>query len=116
MDIANEDPEYQDLLEAVSSEHNFNQLDEEHTARKFKKVWKQLSIINLPNGHLVLYNKSRVVPPVQAVQQLLQELHLHHSSASSMVDTIKLTFYWPRYEADTYDYVRMCATCEETSC
>ena len=74
VDKANKDKRYQDVIEAVASKQNIHQMDPEHPAKKYKKVWKQLSVINLPNGRLVLYNKSRVVPPESAVQQLLQRL------------------------------------------
>ena len=30
-----------------------------------------------------------------------------------MVDTIRMSYYWPRYEAQVYDYVCSCNTCEE---
>ena len=113
IDKANEDDKYQDLIEAVASHQNIHFLDPEHPANEFKKVWKQLSITNIPNGCLVLFDKARVVPPENAIRDLLEELHQHHSSAGSMVDTIRMSYYWPRYEAQVYDHVCSCNTCEE---
>ena len=99
--------------EAIASKQNIHQLDPEHPANEFKKVWKQLSITNIPNGHLVLYDKSRIVPPETAIRDLLEDLHQHHASAGSIVDTIRMSYYWPRYEAQVHDYVRNCGICEE---
>ena len=113
IDRANEDREYQDLVEAVSNNSNINLLDQDHPAQTFKKVWKQLTVANFPNGRLILLDKTRVVPPLSTVTNLMEELHTHHSSAGSMVDTVRMSYYWPRYELQIQDYVRSCLVCEE---
>ena len=113
IDKANEDEGYQDLVEAVATKSNIHLLDPEHPAQEYKKVWKQLSVSNFPNGRLVLLDTTRVVPPKSTITDLMEELHKHHASAGSMVDTVKMSYYWPRYEVQIQDYVRSCLACEE---
>ena len=77
---ANKDDKYQDTLECLASNQQLNELDNEHPAMQLKKVWKKLSIRQVPNGRILLFEDTRVVPPTSMINNLLKDIHSQHSS------------------------------------
>ena len=67
---ANDDPTYQDVIECLHSKQLLTLLDKDHPAQQYKRVWKDLSITQVPNGRVVLFQGTRVVPPDTLIPEI----------------------------------------------
>ena len=101
------------MAECLATRQQLNLLDNDHPARKLKKVWANLAHKQVPNGRIIIFQGTRVVPPDTMVPELLQSLHKKHSSASSMVDAVHMSYYWPGYKASIYEYIKSRRVCGE---
>ena len=80
---ANTDQHCQCILQALKDRDKPNQLQPHHPAQRFRKQLNHLSIYNGPNGHLILFEKTRTLVPDNAIDNTLKQFHYMHSTCTS---------------------------------
>ena len=113
---AKSDPDYQSLIEAVSTVVNPSNLNENlskglppsHPAREFDNVWKELSIHDLG---LVVMRNDRIVVPKSYRQTILQKLHVAHCGLEKSKWAMSRDYYWPSCNSDLEAVIKSCSEC-----
>lgn len=105
---ASQDPRYQDIITAVSSDKKVKNLPPHHPGQAFKSVWGDLSIA----GDLLLY-KDRMVIPINARRKILQLLHISHSGIYKTKKLAQQLYFWPGINRDIKEMIDACSVCQE---
>ena len=68
-------------------------------AKRFD-TFKMLSILEIPNGSILLYYNNRVFILTQVRKEMLEVLHQFHFAPAGMIATAKAYIYWPGWKED----------------
>ena len=110
IEAANNDPEYQALIEGLRHHTKLNELGHEHPAQAYSQVWKNLEVHNLG---LVVYNKERIVVPRIYRKTLLDKLHAAHCGEPKENQRGRRDYWWPHFARSIEENVRSCEKCVE---
>ena len=100
--IANEDPEYQALIDAVEEEGNTDRVP------LYKKLIPELST---ENGLVLL--KQKIIVPQKMRREVLSRLHDSHQGIERTKQRARQTVYWPGINSDITNTVESCRQCQE---
>ena len=92
---AEEDPTYQDMVEAVRLNDKLQDFPKNHPLRQFKKLMEGMFLYDLPSGTLLCSHDGRFVIPSAARKRYVELLHQSHMAGRTMVDTARRSFFWP---------------------
>ena len=106
---AEDDEEYKTLLRTVKEGFPEHKLQLPAALRPYWDVRDRLSL----DDGLILCG-CRLIVPRALRQQVLQDLLLMHQGATKMRERAKLSFYWPRLDADIEAAALSCASCQAT--
>ena len=67
--------------------------------KRFKK-FKKLTILEMSNRGLLLYEESRVFIPTAVRKEMFEILHKYHFAPAGMMATAKAYIYWPNMKED----------------
>ena len=108
LEAASTDKEYQDLLQAILSDVKCKHLDPEHIAHKYSAEWKNLSV-SVQN--LVVLNNERIVIPATYRAELLELLHTAHCGIEKSKWKANQLYWWPGFAKDIEKRVKRCTEC-----
>ena len=60
----------------------------------------------------ILINEKRIIIPVEARKEVIQDLHLAHQGVVRMKRQAGNTVYWPKIDKDIEKVVRGCKACQ----
>ena len=78
---------------------------------EYKPFFKELSLLDLPSGSLVIFNMSRVVIPVCLRSKILDILHKHHFAERVMLAAASNTIWWPGINGQIMSKYINCTIC-----
>ena len=70
-------------------------------------IRKSLSL----QGPLILFDSTRIVPPVSAIKPLLTRLHAGHAGQEKTLSLATKLSYWPGMSNDVKTFVKACQFC-----
>jgi transposase InsO family protein len=105
---AKEDPDYQAILDAITSDKRCQDLPPTHPARAFSNVWDELAI----QDGLITRN-DRIVVPAKERPFILDLLHLPHSGLRKTLQNARQLYFWPDMTVDVKAKVEQCHACLE---
>ena len=86
---ASGDEDYQGIINLFREGKNIDNLMNYSRLENYKRILNELSIIEMPEGGLLVYEDNRVYIPVNQRQNMIKELHKFYFTASSMTLTAK---------------------------
>jgi transposase InsO family protein len=80
-------------------------------AQNHKEYWVFKDAMTNFKG-FILINEKRIIIPVEARKEVLQDLHLAHQGVVRMKRRARNTVYWPKIDEDIEQVVRRCDACQ----
>ena len=106
--MANSDPEYKLLIEAVTSIGDPNLIKDNHPARLYKGVWNFLSLEND-----VLFFDGRIIVPQNMRREILEKLHAPHVGYERTKKVANQFYYWPGMNNEIRMFIDRCHKCQK---
>jgi transposase InsO family protein len=85
----------------------------DHPALPLRPVWHMLSLRDVGDVALIVYDGCRIVVPPSARSAVVSELHRSHAGIVKTCVLAKQLYYWPNMGKDIEDRVRGCEACQE---
>ena len=108
-DAAEEDEDYQSLLQAVTQGTPLKNLPDSHYAKKFVSVYDYLSI----HQSLLILNDSRIVVPKSMRESVIRQVHNSHTGIPRCLQRARSEFFWPQMKEDITNAVLTCEPCQK---
>ena len=109
INAAKEDPEYQQLIEHLSTVMWHTELPKSDPIRKeYADVLMNLS--RHKNG-LVVLNNERIIIPKSERERLVCEIHKPHAGINGSMRLARRDYYWPGMEKDITKHIATCDQC-----
>jgi len=105
------DMEYKATIKALKEDADVWSLPQNHPAKQYSKVWRELSIINHKNQDLMIYQGDRIVIPGPAITSILTKLHIPHAGYTKTRKTACDHYYWPGMHTHIAEMVDACHAC-----
>ena len=103
---AEADRDYKDAIQAVQQEWP----PEAAKNPSLKPFYKERDHLRV-RGPL-LYWEERIIPPTEALRDILQVAHLGHPGIVRMKRLLRRTYWWPRMAAQAEELVKFCHPCQ----
>ena len=104
---AKKDENYQKIVTAVQEKRTFDSLESTHPGRAYSNIWNDISI----DGHLMIYNGSRIIVPSEMIGEILRKLHLPHCGTQKTLASAKQLFWWRFMARDIQNLCTSCIDC-----
>jgi len=105
---AQQDSEYQAIIQALNQNLQPKNLPLQHPARLFANVWESLA--TSADLGLLLYG-SRIVIPHQLRKRTLELLHVSHQGISKTRELARQLYYWPGISNAIKQLIQQCEAC-----
>ncbi|KAG1706172.1 Carcinine transporter [Nymphon striatum] len=110
---ANTCTEYKLLCAALKNGQNPRHLPLNHVAKQYGKIWDSLSLYEVEDYTLVLFDGHRIVVPNEVRPKILQMLHVPHQGLVKTKQYARRYYYWPGMNASILNLIEGCHTCTE---
>ena len=108
-DAAEQDKDYQSLLEAVRKGTPLKNLPENHHAKLYPSVYDNLSI----HQSLLVLDDSRIVVPKSMRDFVIQQVHSAHSGIARCLQKARAEYFWLSMKNDITNAVLTCEQCQK---
>jgi hypothetical protein len=110
IEIAQEDQEYQAVINLILCDKNPKKVDPVHPARLYSNVWEDIS---LSEEGLLIYKSNRIVIPRQHREEILALLHIAHAGIVRTRKLAQQNYFWPGMNNDIKLMIDRCDACQE---
>ena len=107
------DAEYLAMLVAIENKVEFKDLDSHYELRSLSGCKENISVAELTRGHRLILKGGEIFVPKSLWSQILENLHVTHSSDTYMIMQTKGKIWWPSMKADIKDFFKKCSECLE---
>ena len=107
------DDSYRHVVQALREDKNIKHINIAHPARIYKNIWERLSLLETNNGTLIVLDGHRIIPPLEARQNLLTSLHSGHPGINKMCTWAKQLYFWPGMANEIEVYIQSCQACSK---
>ena len=104
------DQDYCSVVKAVLQGKNVSDLPKWHMAKKFKNIWKDVSIAE---EVLLCISATRIIVPVAMRKKILSQLHFSHAGIQRTVELARQLFFWPKMRKDVINMIDTCEECQQ---
>ena len=105
---AENDQDYQSIVQALNDGKNVNNLPMDHPALFFKNQWSAMSF---ETDHGLLLYHGRIIPPKTSRKKILEALHIQHTGITKTLRNAKQLYFWPFLKNDVVQMVNSCEKC-----
>ncbi len=106
--MAQECPEYKQLIEIFLSKKPLSSLPQTHPAKQFQGYWNDISL----HENLLLY-QDRIIVPRSARKEILNLMHSSHDGIVTMRQLAKAFYFWPGQSNQIKQTVENCEACRK---
>ena len=115
MDSAMTDVPYQEVISAINKGLKQTEI-EGKVAEEYKKVYDHLSVLDADtHATVLLYDTTRIVVPINAVNKVLTALHIPHLGVTNTTLAAKTHFWWSTMSPDIKRLTESCPACNQYS-
>ena len=107
------DADYLLLLSAIENKVEMKDLPLDSELRAYSGCKDNISVIEMGAGHRLILKNGEILVPKSLRTQMLENLHVTHSSDSYMMLQAKGKICWPNMKADIRQYYKNCPECLE---
>ena len=94
------DAEYLAMLVAIENKVEFKDLDSHSELRSLSGCKENISLAELARGHRLILKGGEIIVPKSLRLQMLENLHVTHSSDTYMILQAKGRIWWPSMKTD----------------
>ena len=106
---ASADEGYIKTRDALLTNENFDDLEDTHPAKLYKRQWGHLSV----EDEFIVYDNCRILVPKQAREYILHLLHKSHAGVTRTLRLARRYFIWPFMKRDIEQITQECEACQE---
>ena len=102
-------------VDHVKNNSKQEHLEKDSELRQLRGDWRQLSVISLEQGDLIVRGDREILIPKAGRQQLIDQLHITHLSYQGMRSLAKGKFFWPGMTSALEKKYFSCQECKVNS-
>ena len=93
--MALQDEAYRKDVDRVKNQSKLERVEKTSELRQLRGDWKELSVISLESGDLIIRGDREILIPKAGWQELVDQLHSTHLSYQGMRSLARNKFFWP---------------------